>query len=62
MKLSFLLIFIAFVFILAGSGQVEGKKFWKRVEKVGKNIRKAAEKTLPTVIGYAGVVKQVGAK
>lgn len=29
-------------------------------EKVGQNIRRAAEKTLPTVQGYAGVINQFG--
>ncbi|XP_074032202.1 cecropin-A [Leptinotarsa decemlineata] len=59
MKLSILLVFVIAV-LLAFSGQTEGKSFWKRIEKVGQNVRKAAEKTLPTVVGYAGVAKQFG--
>ncbi|KAJ8974771.1 hypothetical protein NQ317_002485 [Molorchus minor] len=59
MKLS--LIFVVFVaVIMALTGQAESKHFFKKLEKVGKNIRNAAERALPIVGGYANVAKQVG--
>ncbi|XP_018568840.1 cecropin-B-like [Anoplophora glabripennis] len=61
MKLSLIFIFvIAMVFAL--SGRAESKNIFKRLEKVGKNIRNAAERSLPTVLGYAAVAGAVGKK
>ncbi|XP_028136814.1 cecropin-A-like [Diabrotica virgifera virgifera] len=63
MKLSVIFIF-ALILLVACTGQTEGRKFWrkfgKKLEKVGQNVRKAAEKTLPIVQGYAGVATQLG--
>ncbi|XP_028145196.1 cecropin-B2 [Diabrotica virgifera virgifera] len=51
MKVSFIFI-LAIIVLLSLTGELEAKKFWKKVEKVGQNIRKASEKTLPIVQGY----------
>ncbi|KAJ8912247.1 hypothetical protein NQ315_003350 [Exocentrus adspersus] len=59
MKLSVVLIFAVAV-LLALTGQAQSRNFFKRLEKVGKNVRNAAERALPTVVGYAGVAKQFG--
>ncbi|XP_023310775.1 cecropin-C-like [Anoplophora glabripennis] len=59
MKLSIVFVF-ALAVLLAITGHAESKNFFKRIEKVGKNIRNAAERSLPTVVGYAGVAKQIG--
>ncbi|XP_050512345.1 cecropin-B-like [Diabrotica virgifera virgifera] len=58
MKISFILIF-AIILILTLTGEIEAKKFWKKVEKVGQNIRKAAKKTLPIIGGYVGIANQI---
>nr|BAD66670.1 cecropin precursor [Acalolepta luxuriosa] len=59
MKFTVIFVF-ALAVLLALTGQAESKNFFKRIEKVGKNIRNAAERSLPTVVGYAGVAKQIG--
>ncbi|CAH1954526.1 unnamed protein product [Acanthoscelides obtectus] len=56
MKLS-IFFFVIVAALLVLTGQSEGKKFFKRIEKVGKNIRNAAERVLPTAVGYAGLVR-----
>ncbi|KAJ8974772.1 hypothetical protein NQ317_002486 [Molorchus minor] len=34
------------------------KKVLKKIEKVGQNVRNAAERGLPTAVGYAGLASQ----
>ncbi|XP_018568837.1 cecropin-C type 1-like [Anoplophora glabripennis] len=59
MKLTIIFV-LALTALLALAGQAEGKNFFKQLEKVGQNVRNAAERSLPTVVGYAAVAKQVG--
>ncbi|KAL1398243.1 hypothetical protein pipiens_009119, partial [Culex pipiens pipiens] len=51
----FLLVVVAIFLVLGGHSGVEAAPRWKlgkKLEKVGKNVFKAAQKTLPVVAGF----------
>ncbi|VEN45639.1 unnamed protein product [Callosobruchus maculatus] len=58
MNLSFFFV-VFIVVIMTLTGQSEGKKFLKSLEKMGKNIGKAAAKALPIIDGYARVARDL---
>ncbi|XP_018334761.1 cecropin-B2-like [Agrilus planipennis] len=57
MKLTYIFLVVVFVLaVLLGQGEAKWKG-WKKIEKGGKRIFKAAEKGLPVIAGYKGLAK-----